>query len=168
VPTKRCCTCHEDLPLSAFNVRRAAPDGLQSRCRSCGAEWYVRNRVAHKQNVASRNARVRERNRVALLAYLAEHPCVDCGNDDVRVLDLDHRDPATKRIAVGRLVGWADSWERVLEEISKCDVRCANCHRQRTAADFGWARQAAWEAATARAAAASAQRLRVVLGGPAP
>ena len=166
MPTKRCCTCHEELPLTSFNVRRAAADGLQSRCRSCSAAWYARNREAHKRNVAARNTRVRERNRVLLLQYLAEHPCVDCGLDDVRVLDLDHRDPATKRVAVGRLVGETGSWQRVLEEIDRCDVRCANCHRRRTAADFGWARQAAWEAAQAADGAAAAERLRTLLPSP--
>ena len=40
-PTKRCCTCHEPRPLTDFNVRRAAADGLQSRCRSCSREWYL-------------------------------------------------------------------------------------------------------------------------------
>ena len=31
-------------------------------------------------------------------------------------------------------------WIRVTAEIEKCDVRCANDHRRKTARDFGYAR----------------------------
>jgi hypothetical protein len=39
---------------------------------------------------------------------------------------------------VSALVGAAFSWSTVLTEIAKCDVVCANCHRKRTARQFGW------------------------------
>src|SRR5207248_4254388 len=31
-------------------------------------------------------------------------------------------------------------WPIVVQEIAKCDVRCASCHRKRTAEQFGWRR----------------------------
>lgn len=68
--------------------------------------------------------------------YLTTHPCVDCGERDPVVLEFDHRDPASKSGDVGRLV---HSGKRavVQAEIEKCDVRCGNCHRIRTAKQFG-------------------------------
>jgi hypothetical protein len=72
-----------------------------------------------------------------VVAYLLEHPCVDCGETDWQVLDFDHRDPGTKCDHVARLVHNA-SWATVLQEIEKCDVRCANCHRRKTALDNDW------------------------------
>jgi hypothetical protein len=39
---------------------------------------------------------------------------------------------------VARLVLTGHSWERVLQEIALCDVRCANCHRRRTAQQRNW------------------------------
>ena len=140
---KRCTTCHELRPVTDFNVRRSAPDGLQARCRPCSREWYVRNRLVHMARVRERNQRVRGEHQERLAAYLLEHPCVDCGEADLRVLDLDHEDPAEKAANVGRLVNLSLPWSTVLAEIEKCSVRCANCHRRRTAEAFGWWRSAA-------------------------
>jgi hypothetical protein len=76
---------------------------------------------------------------VYLLAYLREHPCVDCGESDPVVLEFDHlRD---KEFCVGQGF-WDRRWQSVLDEIAKCEVVCANCHRRRTARRGGFARAA--------------------------
>ncbi len=41
------------------------------------------------------------------------------------------------RQEVSRLVFRAP-WPCVAEEVALCDVRCANCHRRRTAQQLGW------------------------------
>lgn len=85
------------------------------------------SRASHDRRVAENQPRLR--------AYLREHPCTDCGEWDIAVLEFDHlRD---KTANVSRMVRSA-SWERVLEEIAKCEVVCANCHRRRTARRAGY------------------------------
>jgi len=56
--------------------------------------------------------------------------CARCGGRDwpARVFDFHHRDPSTKDIPPHRLPHDA-GWKRLLLEIAKCDVLCANCHR---------------------------------------
>lgn len=57
--------------------------------------------------------------------------CVDCGyNKHPAALDFDHLHGFTKRAGVGTMV--RRSWGDILEEIAKCEVVCANCHRIRT------------------------------------
>lgn len=68
----------------------------------------------------------------AVSEYLLAHPCLDCGEPDVRVLDFDHRVGADKRAEVMHLVHNGYSVERVMGEIAKCDVRCRNCHAKVT------------------------------------
>jgi hypothetical protein len=145
LPTKRCCTCHLDHPLSAFNKRAAATDGLQSRCRDCSSRWYEENRAEHKANVRLRNARVRREMQQLLAEHFVEHPCVDCGERDVRCLEFDHLDPAAKIAEVTVLLRLNAAWKRVQAEIAKCDVRCANCHRKVTAERGSHWRQAVHE-----------------------
>ena len=70
--------------------------------------------------------------------FKAEKGCFDCGIKNPIVLDFDHRDPKEKKFTISDLarVGW--SLKFLNEEIKKCDVVCANCHRIRTAKNFGW------------------------------
>jgi transcription elongation factor Elf1 len=83
--------------------------------------------------------RVRTREvRKKVFAYLRANPCVDCGEEDIAVLEFDHRCRVSKQDRVSALVCQGYSWETVKTEIDKCDVRCANCHRRRTAIQLGW------------------------------
>lgn len=112
------------------------------RCLECRRahmrDHYRRNRAYYVPKARRRNRRVIQENRVLVLAYLCEHPCVDCGNGDVRVLEFDHRDGTSKEAPVAVLARDAFSRERILREIGKCEVRCANCHRIRTHHQLGW------------------------------
>lgn len=63
---------------------------------------------------------------------LKEGPCVDCGNSFQTVaMDWDHREGEEKIGNPCELIK-RFSKERILEELSKCDLVCANCHRIRT------------------------------------
>lgn len=67
-----------------------------------------------------------------LYNYLEQHPCVDCGESDPVVLEFDHvRGEKSYNVTT---LGWRlCSWNSLMREIDKCDVRCANCHRRKTA-----------------------------------
>ena len=85
---------------------------------------------------SARRKVLRNDRRKWLYEYLLGHPCVDCGETDPVVLEFDHR-RGDKEIEISRAVNnW--SLPRLCEEITKCDVLCANCHARRTAVDHGW------------------------------
>lgn len=56
--------------------------------------------------------------------------CVDCGITDYRLLDFDHKDPKTKLISISQSLNL--SFDDLLVETKKCDLRCPNCHRLKT------------------------------------
>jgi len=56
--------------------------------------------------------------------------CQNCGGVfPVSVYDLHHRDPETKEFSLGRMNLKLPMSERMLAEVDKCDLLCANCHR---------------------------------------
>ena len=72
------------------------------------------------------------RSQLRMLERLKRRPCADCGGVFPGcAMDFDHRDPAQKRYTVSRMVGRAGT-ARIMAEVAKCDIVCANCHRDRT------------------------------------
>jgi hypothetical protein len=126
--------CHKTKPVDEFAWRRKQRGQRDSFCRPCRSEYGKEHYEANKQRYidqarASKEAIRLERTRY-LLEFFKGHPCVDCGESDPVVLEFDHL--SDKSFAIGaKLVQFA--WQRILDEIEKCEVVCANCHRRRTA-----------------------------------
>lgn len=133
---KECCRCHVTKPIGDFTARADRRDGRQSWCKPCTS---ARNReiyaISSERRSLLRRHRMarREAARQMILEFLESHPCVDCGEVDPVVLDFDHNDRSQKIIEVTEVpyLGWA--LDRLKAEIDKCTVRCANCHRRKTA-----------------------------------
>jgi hypothetical protein len=133
---KTCTRCGQTKPLDEFPpVRRSEPEKLQRWCRACFSEAnkgnYWKNPERERARVLLLKTRKREENRRRTIEYLIAHPCVGCGEKDIVVLQFDHlRD---KMFNISTMIANGSSWERIEGEIAKCAVRCANCHRLKTA-----------------------------------
>jgi hypothetical protein len=125
-----CANCHRKRTARHFGWRKLL--GLEELVLPAlpkrGTPGY--ERIKNARNVLRR----RHRSRAHLMAYLREHPCVLCGEADPVVLDFDHlRDKVWEVTNLARYGGWS----RLLAEIEKCRVLCANCHRRHTAQQAG-------------------------------
>jgi hypothetical protein len=140
--TKKCTVCKEDKELCEFNKNKTKKDGLNNVCRECSnknsKKHYSNNKNKHKENVKLRNDKITKENRKKIFEFYKTHPCVDCGESNPIVLECDHKIQSEKKYGIAMMVQNAYSWESIEEEIKKCDVRCANCHRIRTAKQLGW------------------------------
>jgi hypothetical protein len=134
---KLCVTCHQWKSQEAFSRWRYSKDGLQARCKDCAAKYYAANRDRLIPGIKDRRRRAVREARIFVRSYFLGHPCVDCGESDPVVLDFDHV-TGKKRKNVSNLAGEGASIEALKEEIAKCVVRCANCHRRRTALQLGY------------------------------
>ena len=101
----------------------------------------VRSREQHRARLThwtpGTSARLDEqrtlwRRQAAMLDRLRDTPCGDCGGSFPPCsMDFDHREPAEKLSCVPAMIGRAGD-ARILAEVAKCDIVCANCHRART------------------------------------
>ena len=131
---RTCSRCREERPLEDFPLRRKDGALRFTHCRECKAayqrQWYARNRSRHLANVSAIKRQLRAEHRT-IVEEAKRVPCADCGvRYPPHVMDFDHvRHP--KLGEIGRMKG-AVPTAKLLAEIAKCDVVCANCHRVRT------------------------------------
>lgn len=135
---KNCTLCQTQKDLSDFNKKASNKDGLQNVCRECNAkrskQYYAENREKHLKVIRKRSNKVIANNQKYIVEYLQNHPCVDCQESDIIVLEFDHQRDKNKNIST--LVSEGYSLNTVKKEIEKCEVVCANCHRRRTAKEL--------------------------------
>lgn len=140
-PQKVCIKCGLEKELTEFY--RNITGGqlyINRQCKGCKNEQQKKSYrenlegIRERKKVIASNRRTETKTR--LLKYLSEHPCVDCGEDNPVVLEFDHM--GEKKLAISQMQNY--KWESVLEEINKCLIRCANCHRIKTSKERGWYR----------------------------
>lgn len=138
---KICTKCKNPKEEKYFRKNKRKKDGLDLYCKICRKEddirIYNKNLQYNRKEGRERRQKSRERNREFVLNYLLKHSCKDCGETDPIVLEFDHI--KNKKITISLLM-MSGSLERLKEEIIKCEIRCANCHRRKTAKDFNFFR----------------------------
>jgi hypothetical protein len=97
--------------------------------------WWKRNKAKHLASVRKNEKKKRAELRKFIDDYKLARGCRDCGFDKhPAALDFNHRDAKEKEFHISvafHRVGRA----KLMREIEKCDVVCANCHRIQTAQD---------------------------------
>jgi hypothetical protein len=138
---KICSKCSEEKDLSEFGIKNKEKEQYQPYCKKCmreyGREHYKNNSVKYKARAKINRPTYIIRNKAFITDYLEKHPCVDCGEPDIEVLQFDHIEMLNKR--GGRIANYlSSSTETLAKEIAKCEIRCANCHFRRTRQQMGW------------------------------
>lgn len=131
---KKCTICKEDKGFSCFNKNKTRKDGYNNICRICSntrsKRYYNVHGEKHKQNVKTRNINTRVILRQNMLTLLKNKECEDCKIKDIRVLEFDHLH--NKEYDISKMMSNLSSWDKILQEIEKCEIVCCNCHRIRT------------------------------------
>lgn len=105
------------------------------KARESSRKWRERNPESTREWRSRNPEKYREYPRVLrvyrdfFIRAAKSGGCVDCGETDPVVLDFDHVS-GRKSAGVSRMR--TSSLPKLLTEIAKCEVRCANCHRRVT------------------------------------
>ena len=136
-----CRQCGEEKPLRDFNWKIKKKKLRHKVCRECQKEYknlhYQRNKQYYKDKAREFTKKKIVEHRQCLGEYLKLHPCVDCGEADLTILTFDHV-RGKKKYNIADMIQTSYSWQTILKEIKKCEVRCHNCHMRRTAKRAGW------------------------------
>lgn len=129
-----CCRCKLPKPVAEFAKSQRARGNRKHLCAPCRKtyhrNWYLENRERQLQRMSETRPAYKARI-AAQVNRLKDRPCADCGlRYPPFVMDFDHVS-GDKRFNVGDIRG-GGAMDRILAEIAKCDVVCANCHRLRT------------------------------------
>jgi hypothetical protein len=132
---QKCYRCGELKAAKSFAWRRKERGQRDSFCRPCRSaykrEHYAANRERYIDEARVRKQRLAIERTKYLIEFFETHPCNDCGESDPVLLEFDHTG-GDKLFEIGQSLRYRN-WQSILNEIGKCQVVCANCHRRRTA-----------------------------------
>jgi hypothetical protein len=115
---RKCGLDSDDLKL--FVANKQCLYGREPRCKEC------------QRKELNRYFRARRRNDAEVIDKLKDYPCADCGNQyPAPVMEFDHV-RGKKLFSISTAVMTSRPMKKILAEIKKCDLVCANCHRLRT------------------------------------
>lgn len=144
---KVCKTCHIEKDESEFYktgyTRKDGHRSVMKNCKSChynavGVARYISPErkeayLAYQKDYRAEKRPAKHADRLSKLDELKTKPCGDCHSSfPPECMDFDHIDRKTKKFSISQAVGSGNNWKSILEEIAKCRLICANCHRIRT------------------------------------
>lgn len=113
--TKICTKCGKELPITDFYWRDKAAGRRRSECKNCHNNYVKAKYKERQQDIEMIKSNL---------------CCAKCGDSRGYVLDFHHKDPDKKSDGVAQMLRNNTPWEKIEEEMEKCIVLCANCHRE--------------------------------------
>lgn len=112
---QKCCVCqlelNEENAYKKYDKKRNA--SLMNYCKKCFSKYTVERYISRK---------------LQAIEYMGGK-CKECGyNKCYSALEFHHLDPTIKEGEWSQMRKW--KWERVILELDKCILVCANCHRE--------------------------------------
>lgn len=113
--TKICSKCGKELPIDQFNWRDKKKGTRRAECKICHSS-YMKQKYQEKKNIVQE--------------LKSQCRCAKCGDNRGYVLEYHHVNPEEKENTIARLTSNNYTLDKVYDEIQKCIVLCANCHRE--------------------------------------
>lgn len=98
--------------------------------------YHVKHYQANKKYYQDKAAKRKRELNIWFKELKSKLKCGKCPENDSICLDFHHRNPKEKKFIILHMVRDGFSKSMILEEIAKCDVLCANCHRKHHRDEF--------------------------------
>lgn len=128
--TKTCSQCNKTKSVDNFHKNKSRSDGRQGVCKECRVTYvkqhYETNRVAYIARSKVCNDKHKR-----WFEELKNKPCIDCQRSfHFSQMDFDHLE--NKEMNLSDMIRRGFGKKKILKEVEKCELVCANCHRLRT------------------------------------
>ena len=100
------------------------PEVRKAKNKEYSRKDYLSKYAERRKRLSARRHELKEE----WNAFKRTLKCTKCGFDHPAALDFHHEDPTEKEHNVNRLIS-DGRFKKAYEEIKKCIVLCANCHR---------------------------------------
>lgn len=127
---KECRECHEIKDIVEFYVDRKAKDGHNGICKECCKINNQQYRKGKEEAFLQRARDSGKKRKIKAIKYKGGK-CEYCGESFDGypcVFDFHHVSPGSKVHNIAKML--LLSWGRVILELDKCVLLCANCHRK--------------------------------------
>ena len=140
---KKCTKCKKLKEFTEFVKSKPCKDGYHAWCKRCMCSAKKKYYRKHRKRLNKKrrldykkspkkymeyNKKAKLKKRKWINDYKSRQGCSKCPEKDPRCLDFHHIDPTTKSFVIGERIKLALA--TIQEEVQKCIVLCANCHRK--------------------------------------
>lgn len=139
-PIKCACGCGQEIsPFDENGIERKFVNGHNARKYHNSQEASIGHKNVRQLWLKSNSAAIRKskkafyrRRKLKAMAFLGNQ-CELCGlkynDENAPIFEFDHLNPTEKQFTVSRMMNILP-WEKVIKELEKCRLLCANCHNQ--------------------------------------
>lgn len=129
--TLQCNKCKEIKSINDFNNSKTRPTGKRSYCRACerndAKKFYQENREKYVKRAVLFNKEAAKHYQLEFNRVKTEYGCFVCGEKEPCVLDFHHVDRSEDKHS---RVTSSLTYSKLILELKKCVIVCANCHRK--------------------------------------
>lgn len=126
---KECQKCKETKDIEQFSLRNKNGTIRHTTCKKCQREYNREHYRNNRDRYRERNIRTRNKIIKWYREYKKTLECNVCGENHPACLEFHHKNPIDKKYNISHMMVFSTK-NRIIEEISKCVVLCANCHRK--------------------------------------
>jgi hypothetical protein len=124
---KKCHKCQKEKHENDFPLNKTKKDGRGYGCLECQREYNKEHYRNNKKYYITKASKPKKELREWLKNYKVVRGCKRCGETHPACLQFHHIDPEKKEFTISSSKSLT-SMKRLLAEIVKCEVLCANCH----------------------------------------
>jgi hypothetical protein len=128
--TKQCSKCGKIKSINDFNIKKTTKDGYQYSCKECNKSYLKDHYSKNKEYNIQKTKKYKDDIKSFLDGYKKNLKCEKCSETDIACLDFHHLNCSEKDFEIGIAVSRGYSIDKIKQEIEKCVILCANCHRK--------------------------------------